>query len=52
MSTSDATNFELNARHQMFFHYLRLSAALEAFKNDKYAGHQQWWMRNLKSELV
>ena len=36
----------------MVFHYLRLSAALKAFQNDPQIDHHQWWMKNLKFELV
>lgn len=52
MSTSEAANIKHNAQRRMFFHYLRLSAALEAFQIDPCAGHQEWWLRNLKFELV
>ena len=46
------TNFEQTARHRMIFHRLRLRRALKAFQKDTWAGRQQWWIQNLKFELV
>lgn len=40
------------ARRRIIFHYLRLCAALKAFHRDTSARRQQWWMQNLKFELV
>ena len=52
MSTSEVAKSHLNsARRRMVFHYLHLSAALEAFRSNS-TDHRRWWIRNLKSELV
>jgi hypothetical protein len=51
MSTSEVPKFNLNARHRMAFHFLRLSAALGAFRSDT-AGRRRWWIQNLELELV
>jgi hypothetical protein len=45
-------SLELVAQRRMIFHHLRLSAALKAFQTDTRINHQQWWMQNLKFELV
>jgi len=39
-------------QRRMIFHHLRLSAALKAFQSDTWVNRQQWWMQNLKFELV
>jgi len=44
MNTSEVTQFDLNARRRMIFQYLRLSASLEAFRNDICAGRRRWWI--------
>jgi hypothetical protein len=45
-------SLELTAQRRMIFHHLRLSAALKAFQKDTWTHRQQWWMQNLKFELV
>ena len=45
-------SLELIAQRRMIFHHLRLSAALKAFQSDTWLNRQQWWMQNLKFELV
>ena len=45
-------SLELVAQRRMIFHHLRLSAALKAFQSDTWINRQQWWMQNLKFELV
>ena len=52
ISEVEHASLEHTARRRMAFHYLRLSAALKAFQNDTQIDRQQWWMRNLKFELV
>lgn len=45
-------SLELVTQRRMIFHHLRLSAALKAFQSDTWINRQQWWMQNLKFELV
>ena len=45
-------NLEFKAQHRIVFHNLRLCAALRAFQGDAWMGRQQWWLQNLKFELV
>jgi hypothetical protein len=51
MSEVQNTGLELIAWCRMVFHYLRLYAALKAFHGDM-VERQQWWVQNLKFELV
>lgn len=50
--SASGVKVEDTARHRMMFHHLRLCTALKAFQKDTWAGRQQWWIQNLKFELV